>query len=78
MENVDSLALEHLRHIRAKVDQTSDDVKDLKSRMTTLENTVISARRDILNSDATDAHLQVSLDSLAERIEKIGSRLEIA
>jgi probable addiction module antidote protein len=26
MENVDSLVLEHLRHIRSKVDQISDDV----------------------------------------------------
>ena len=78
MENVDSLVLEHLRHIRSKVDQISDDVSDLKSRMSNFESSVISARRDILNAEAVDAHLQVSFDKLSKRIEKIEARLDLA
>ncbi len=60
MENVDSLVLEHLRHIRSKVDQISDDVNDLKSRMSNFESSVISERRDILNAEGVDSHLRAS------------------
>ena len=77
MDKVDSLVIEHLRHIRSKVDQIADDVNDLKSRMSNFESSVISTRRDILNAEAVDAHLQVSFDKLAKRIAKIETRLEI-
>ena len=33
-EEVDSLVLEHLRHIRRTVDDTRSDIADLKLRMT--------------------------------------------
>ena len=31
-ENLDSLVLEHLRHIRGKVDQIADDVSEVRIR----------------------------------------------
>jgi hypothetical protein len=34
---LDSLVVEHLRHIRSRVDQIADDVTDLRHRMTSLE-----------------------------------------
>ena len=37
LHNVESLVLEHLRHIRARVDQIADDVSDLKPRMSSVE-----------------------------------------
>jgi hypothetical protein len=37
MENVDSLVLEHLMQIRSRVDQVSDEVNDLKFRMSNFE-----------------------------------------
>lgn len=33
----DNLVIEHLRHIRGRVDQIAEDVTDLKQRMTSLE-----------------------------------------
>ena len=38
LHNVESLVLEHLRHIRARVDQIADDVGDLKLRLSSVEN----------------------------------------
>ena len=35
--DIDKLVLEHLRHIRGRVDQMADDISDLKHRMTRLE-----------------------------------------
>ncbi|MFM8330708.1 MAG: type II toxin-antitoxin system Phd/YefM family antitoxin [Candidatus Methylumidiphilus sp.] len=37
-ENADNVVLEHLRHIRSRVDQIAEDVGDLKQRMSSLEN----------------------------------------
>lgn len=39
-ENVENLVLEHLRHIRSKVDQIADDMIDLKHRMSSLESSI--------------------------------------
>lgn len=36
-ESHDNLVLEHLRHIRGRVDQIGEDAQDLKQRMNALE-----------------------------------------
>lgn len=76
-ENAESLLIEHLRHIRGRVDQIADDVLDLKHRMSTLESGMTLVRREVLNGDETYARQQVSLDKLVERIQRIESRLEL-
>jgi hypothetical protein len=37
-EKIENLVLEHLRHIRSRVDQIADDVGDLKQRISGLES----------------------------------------
>ena len=39
-DNVENLVLEHLRHIREKVDRIADDVADLKTHAGSLEEHV--------------------------------------
>ena len=75
---VDSLVLEHLRHIRARVDQIADDVADLKLRMSGLEGAMVLVKREVTHGDETDARQQLTLDRLAARIERIERRLELA
>ncbi|NJM11730.1 MAG: hypothetical protein HC889_07465 [Synechococcaceae cyanobacterium SM1_2_3] len=75
---IDSLVLEHLRHIRNRVDQISDDVTDLKMRMSSLENSMVLVKREVTFGDETDARQQVTLDKLAIRIERIERRLELS
>lgn len=54
-DNVESLVLEHLRHIRSRVDQIADDVSDIKHRMSGLENSMILVRREVALGDETAA-----------------------
>ena len=77
-DNVESLILEHLRHIRAKVDSTADNIDDLKVRMSSLESAMVSVKREVNHGEDVDARQQVSLDKLLKRIERIESRLELA
>lgn len=77
VDNVENLVLEHLRHIRARVDQIADDITDIKHRMSSLESSMVSVKREVAHGDETDARQQVSLDKLVERIQRIENRLEL-
>ena len=72
-----NLVLEHLRHIRARVDQIAEDVSELKLRMSGLEHGFVSIKRDVADGVDTDARQQVTLDKLSERIARIERRLEL-
>ena len=78
IENIESLVLEHLRHIRGKVDQISDDIADLKARMSSLESSMVAVKREVNNGEDVDARQQVSLDKIIRRIERLEARLERA
>lgn len=54
-DNVENLVLEHLRHIRRRVDQIVDDVSDLKHRMSGLESSIVLVRREVTLGDETTA-----------------------
>jgi outer membrane murein-binding lipoprotein Lpp len=76
-DNVENIVLEHLRHIRSKVDQIADDMSDLKHRMSSLESAMVSVKHEVAHGDETDARQQVTLDKLVERIQRIENRLEL-
>ena len=76
-EDVERLVLEHLRHIRGRVDQIGEDIQDLKHRMSSLESAMVGVKREITHGDETDARQQVSIDRLVERVERIERRLEL-
>lgn len=75
--DIESLVLEHLRHIRTRVDQIADDVTDLKLRMSGIENAMLLVKREVAHGDETDARQQITLDKLAARIERIERRLDL-
>ena len=76
--DIESLVLEHLRHIRTRVDQIADDMSDMKLRMSGVESAMVLVKREITHSDETAARQQVALDKLASRIERIERRLELS
>ena len=76
-ENVENLIIEHLRHIRGRVDQIADEVSELKHRMSALESGMALVKREVIHGDETDARQQVSLDRLGERVQRIEKRLEL-
>jgi len=59
-----NLVLEHLRHIRGKVDLLGDDMQDMKVRMTAMEEAMAGVNR--------------RLDRIEERVSRIERRLELA
>ena len=77
-ENVESVIIEHLRHIRVRVDRIAEDMSDIKHRMSSLESAMVLVKREVSAGDETDARQQLSLDRLLDRIERIERRLELA
>ncbi len=67
-DDTDNLVLEHLRYIRGRLDTVYNDVRDLKMRMTNLEETGAVA----------SAAINRRLDRMDERIERIERRLDLA
>jgi len=63
-EKAENLILEHLRHIRSRVDQIADDVGDLKQRISELESAMNLVRREVALGDEIDARQQIALDKL--------------
>jgi len=76
-DNVENIVLEHLRHIRGRVDQIAEDITDLKHRMSSLESSMVLVKHEIAHSDETDARQQVTLDKIVERIQRLEKRLEL-
>ena len=76
-EPVEGLVLEHLRHIRGRVDRIAEDTQDLKARMSSLESAMVGVKREVTAGDETDARQQVTLDRLLDRIERLERRLEL-
>jgi len=66
-----NLVLEHLRHIRAAVDAIRDDIRDLKTRVTSMEISVAT----LLGADAAKSD---RIDRLEDRIDRLERRLEIS
>ena len=69
--DIDSLILEHLRHIRGRVDQLGEDMTIVKHRLTSLESQVAGLHGD-------NAILQRRMDGFETRMERIERRLDLA
>ncbi|MDR4516982.1 MAG: hypothetical protein MRK00_06305 [Nitrosomonas sp.] len=50
-EDSQNLVLEHLRHIRGRVDLIADDMKEVKLRLSSLDNSLSLVRREIIVGD---------------------------
>ena len=76
-DNVENLIIEHLKHIRGRVDRIAEDMTDVKLRLSSLESAMVHVKREVSSGDETDARQQVSLDRLADRIDRIERRLDL-
>ncbi len=70
-EETESLVLEHLRHIRAKVDRIDSDLSDVKARISALG----VATGQVI---AMMGGLNQRMDRFDERLGRIERRLELA
>lgn len=76
-EEIDNLVLEHLRHIRAKVDKTDKAIDDLKIRMSRLETAMLAVKREVSDGFEADIRQHSTNDRIIERIERIERRLDL-
>lgn len=76
-DNSENLVLEHLRHIRGRVDLIADDMKEVKLRLSSIESSLSLVRREIIIGDETDARQQVTIDRIMERLERIEQRIDL-
>lgn len=77
MENVENIILEHLRHMRQKIDQVADDMREVKHRLATVEATQGTILQHTGHLASSIAQQQVSFDRMSERIEHIEKRLQL-
>jgi predicted nucleic acid-binding Zn-ribbon protein len=59
-DNMETIVLEHLRHIHNSVDQIADELSDLNRRMSSLEAAMVSVKHEVAHGDETDASQQVA------------------
>ena len=81
-ENVDNLVLEHLRLLRNELatlrTEMHEEFRDVKLRLGSVESVVVSLRRDAADQMSDVVRQQLRIDQLAERLERIERRLELA
>ena len=69
-DEINNLVLEHLRHIRAVVDETREDVKRLVLRTGLIE-------QNFATFQVSEAGQNLEIDRIKERLNRIERRLEL-
>lgn len=69
-ENVENLVLEHLRAIRATLEQQGERLDRIEIRMGSLEQYQALFHQDLVTAN-------VRLDQIAKRVERIERRLDL-
>jgi len=68
-ENLENLILEHLRHIRGRVDQMAEELGAVKPRLSSLETQVAGLRGDNAVAHQRMDHIDQRLDRIAQRLD---------
>ena len=77
-DNIDNLVLEHLKAIRAETGTLSADMRDVKERLSELERGMAMVLSGQADGYGSLVRQQSTIDRLAERIQRIEKRLELA
>jgi hypothetical protein len=56
-DNLDSLILEHLRAIRADIVGIKDDTREIKSRLTSVEHSIVGLRKESARNQRVQARI---------------------
>ena len=80
-ENVENVIVEQLKAIRNDIREfrqaNTHEHTNIKARLASLESAIVNVKRSEVDTYADIARQQISLDSLAERVERLERRLEL-
>ena len=80
-DNVKNLILKHLRILRSEIQtlrtEMHTEFKDVKLRMSSIENAMVSVKHDSADIRGDYVRQQISIDNIVERIQRIEKRLEL-
>ncbi|MHB1880677.1 MAG: hypothetical protein ACYCPA_00475 [Acidithiobacillus sp.] len=76
-DSTENLILEHLKRFQAGQDRIERELKEIKSRITTLEATTSTIMQYLAHLSGSIAEQHVRYDSLDERIQRIERHLEL-
>ena len=76
-DNVENLMLEHLKRFQASLDRIDRRLGELTARQSETHSAVLGLRRDQVNDAEVVAHVQVQLDGVRDRLDRIERRLEL-
>ena len=76
-DNVENLMLEHLKRFQATLERLDSRIEELAVRQTETHTAVIGLRRDQVSDAEVSAHLQVQLDRVRTRLDRIERRIEL-
>ncbi len=69
--------LEHLKRFQASLDRIDRRLGELTARQSETHAAVLGLRRDQVNDAEVVAHVQVQLDGVRDRLDRIERRLEL-
>ena len=69
--------LEHLKRFQATLERIEGRLDELTVRQTETHTAVLGLRRDQVDDAEVVAHLQVQLDRMRSRLDRIERRLEL-
>ena len=76
-DSVENLMLEHLKKFQATLDRVEKRLGELTVRQSETHTAVLGLRRDQVNDAEITAHLQVQVDGMRDRLDRIERRLEL-
>ena len=76
-DTVENLMLEHLKRFQATLERIEGRLDELTVRQTETHTAVLGLRRDQVDDAEVVAHLQVQLDPMRSRLDRIERRLEL-
>jgi hypothetical protein len=76
-DNVENLLLEHMRRFQSTLERIERDLREVKTRQNETHSAVLALRRDQVQDAEVSAHLQVQLDTVKDRLDRIERRLEL-
>ena len=76
--DVENLLLEHMKRFQATLERIESELREVKMRMTNIENGQVSFMKHLAHQAAAHASQQVVIDRMNDRLDRIERRLELS